>query len=738
VTGSTRARRGFRSSSGDGISTWRLARLFVGLRWRLLRNIFRRRRARGSGPGLALPLAMGLVTSVAYVGLFSQSFGAIVAVSDLAGQRAALALIVGAIAFGALAAKAASGDAVLAGSPENEFLLTRPTSLPSLVVARSLAEAVTDPFGALFLFPVLVAAALTWGLGPSAWVVAALTSMIAQIGIAALAQTAQIAVIRYARPRHRRLVWMALRLTASLTLAALWMTGTWILRAPRALADALASDPWRALIARTPGAALVWPLIDVRQNAPAGALLALALLALAATGALALAFVVARRAGMHGWEEAGAPWAEANPQVARATGRPLTAGTKDFRLIVRDRSQLLALLAAPVIFVGVQVFGAAGWDWTTANLTRVAVLAFSLCLYMATIGPLAHMQAERRSFWILRTVPVSMGRLMFAKARTWALALGGLAAAAFLSLSAGVAGASLGGRLALGAWVAVGAAGLAFIAVALACQSADLSDEQRPAIGPTTVYLFLLLGGLYNLLLTDQSPARWRWLALYAFAGWSLWSSGMKQAEDCLDPEAHRRRAVRLGDVAVLVLLTALTNRAIDRVVALAGDPGRRVAEIAALGVPALLGAAAAIYLWRRRAPTARLALVPATGAALIAGAGLGVLLGRCGYGPPPAIQLMTIPLLLGQELIFRGCLQRALQEHAGARPHSHWLARAGAAGVTVTLAALVVGGHGDALGPVLITQAGASLIWAASGRTSSSFLARAASVATLALWSGG
>jgi len=51
---------------------------------------------------------------------------------------------------------------------------------------------------------------------------------------------------------------------------------------------------------------------------------------------------------------------------------------------------------------------------------------------MATIVPLAHMGAERRAFWILRTVPVPLGRLLAAPPRVPAAAreeLGGLRAA---------------------------------------------------------------------------------------------------------------------------------------------------------------------------------------------------------------------------------------------------------------------------------------------------------------------
>ena len=62
-----------------------------------------------------------------------------------------LALVTTTIGFGSLAARAASSEAVRAGSPENEFLLARPVSLHVLVAARGLADAVVDPVGALFL-----------------------------------------------------------------------------------------------------------------------------------------------------------------------------------------------------------------------------------------------------------------------------------------------------------------------------------------------------------------------------------------------------------------------------------------------------------------------------------------------------------------------------------------------------------------------------------------------------------
>jgi len=158
-----------------------LARLLVRYRVRSTVNAVR---ARPGGP-FALLLLFGLASAAAYVGLFATALGTIGARAGRAGEGTALALMTGAIALASLTAKSA-GDGRFAGTPENEFLLARPVSLPRLVAARARAALVTDPFGTLFLLPVMLAAALAGRLPPLAALIAVATSVLAQLAISAL------------------------------------------------------------------------------------------------------------------------------------------------------------------------------------------------------------------------------------------------------------------------------------------------------------------------------------------------------------------------------------------------------------------------------------------------------------------------------------------------------------------------------------------------------------------------
>ena len=714
-----------------------LAALLIRSRLRSFRNGLR---ARGSRRTPVLATVAGLVIALAYVGLFSQAFSAIVGAVGLPEQAAALALVTGTLALGSLTAKAASSDAVRAGSAENEFLLARPVSLQALVAARGLADAVTDPMGALFLFPVLVAAAIVWRLPPAAWLLAAAISSAVQIAISMLGYAAQLAVVRVAAPARRRTVWMGLRLVAALALAAVWMVGTWVLRAPAALAAKLGAVAWWVNL--TPGGLIVAPLAAVVRGQPAFALAALGLLCLVAAAALLLAVAVARRAGMRGWEEAGAPWAEAAPVPSRRAG-PITAATKDLRLITRDGGQVLVLIAMPAIFVGIQIFGSAGWTWSTASLARISCLAYSLALYMATIGPLTHMQAERRAFWILRTVPVPLGRLFAAKARAWSLVVGGAAAFAFLPLALVMPPAAVGsiGRVVVaGLLVVGGAVSMTFLAIAMAAGGADLSDEQTTAVGPTTIYAFLLVGGLYNLVLTGDPRARLSGLGLYLFVTAAYWGAGVARAEICLDAEAVRAPRLRVADAATLLLIYALGARGFGTAAAALGTTAETTLGMQ-LGWVVLLALVALMLLRRAPPVTDRRGLAVSA----IAGALLGAATGALQRGAVPIFSGAAIPywagvalFLLAEEIIFRGVLQRSLEVGLASPASARWKTRLAAGVLTgglgiVALAMTTASSPGPQARTISLTislQIVATLARVVTGRVSAAVLARLAGLA--------
>jgi hypothetical protein len=724
-----------------GIGALRLAGLWIRFRLRFLWNGMR---ARGRGRFPLLVVTVGLALSLAYVGLFTQAFGVICAHADFAGQVTALAVVTLTIALGNLTAKAASSEAVLAGSSENEFLLTRPVALPTLVVARCLAEAATDPLGALFLLPVLIAAAATWRLSLGAVALAAVVSMLVQLGISALAQATQIAVVRFVPRARRRAAWMVLRLLALVSLASIWMLGTRVLRAPESLAALL--PPLGPLVARTPGALIVGPLAALLRGSGTDAALALAALAAATAACVGLAAAVARFAGMRGWEEAGASWADAAARPRARRGQPLTAATKDLVLITRDRGQLLALVAMPIIIVGVQLFGALGWSWSTANLVRVSHVAFSLSLYMATLGPLTHMQAERRAFWILRAVPVPIGRLLAAKARAWSVIMGALSLGAYAVMSVGAppAGAA---ALIDGALVVVGGAvAMTWLAVALAASAADLSDDARPAFGPATIYAYIFVGALYNALIGADPATRARGYVLYAFAIGSYWLDGVERANICLDAELVREQRLRLRDGATFLVVLAAGQLAVAQVVALLGDVGLAGQLVASLGLPVAVGVLAAVYLARR--PSTEEPLGIARG--LVVALGLGVAAGAVAraLGAPEAGVVASfgtrlsgwaalVLIAIGQELVLRGIIQRGVAEAlARLRGVTPPQARALAALVSLLLGLVAAGAGGSrALVFLLVSHGAAALTRAVTGRNSASILTRALALAAAVAW---
>ncbi|HEX2658984.1 MAG TPA: CPBP family glutamic-type intramembrane protease, partial [Polyangia bacterium] len=186
-----------------------------------------------------------------------------------------------------------------------------------------------------------------------------------------------------------------------------------------------------------------------------------------------------------------------------------------------------------------------------------------------------------------------------------------------------------------------------------------------------TAYLFLLLGGLTNVVFQSSPDEMARVLCVYALAIAALWRAGLDQVQACLDPEARAGKGPRLSDAAILLVLVALLPRGLIRGGASAQVPLVTLAA-ARFGVLMLLGLAAGTLLLRGvRRPGAPAKARPLLGA-LGVGVGLGVaarLIGTTGVafsapgrGSPATAMVPVVLLAITEELIFRGVVQGALE----------------------------------------------------------------------------
>jgi hypothetical protein len=697
-----------------------LCRLLIGLRLRSWRN----RLKGGPNVGTArLATLIGLLVPAAYLGLFVSAFQ-VLGQQGPGAERGGLALACTAIALASCALKIAGREAVTGAGGENEFLLARPVSLPSLVLARGLAGAVTDLYDALFLLPVLAAAALAWGLGPVALALAAVCSVLVQIAVSATAQGAQILAVRLLPPGGRRLFWTACALAAALAMASLWMAGSAVLRDPAGMSGFLGE--YRRWIEWLPGAWIAAPLTALRAGAPLAAAAWLSALLIGSTMALTLASALAALCARRGWEPAGAPWAAGLPDRPDQRRSGLTLFRKEWRVISRDRTRLITFLAMPALFVGLQVFGSAGWTWLSGDVTRVGLLAYSLAAYAATFGPLQHMGAEGPAFWILHTAPLSMGRLLAAKAAFWTCLVAALAGSVYALLIA-LAGLPVGAEaLGLGALLIAGAATVAFLAVGLATEVADLSDQRRPAVSIGTTYLFMLVAGLFNAALLQSGLDRWRALLLYLLAAAAAWGAGVARARLLFDAEATRRPALSPTLGAVGAVLLFLGERA-SRMAAAALDP--QAATWAPLPWIALVGAGLVVHRWRNRSAAPwRGGPLAAVGQATALGV-LAALAARM-FGPPASTIVPAVLLVraLVEEVAVRGLFQAGLTGAmaTGAR-------RLAVTGASVLAAWSVSGQPLSATGA--LAAVAPALTMAATGRLGAALLTRGLIEAAALAW---
>jgi hypothetical protein len=689
------------------ISSLRLARLLAHYRLRSLWNAFWHVPQRRT---MRVAWLMMLVAPVAYVGLFASAFSAIRQVAGAAEQAALLSVVCGAIVLASGLAKMASNDVVVAGSGPNEFLLTRPLSLATLLVARSLAGVVTDFFDALFLLPVLLAASLAWDLGVLGACLGLVSSVLVQVAVSAASQAGQIAVVRFVRPARRRAVWAVLGLLAALAMAGVWILGTLVVRSPARVVGPLLG--WAGVVLSSPLGPPVAPLAALATGSGAGVVWALAVLLIEVALILVLAYGFARWASADGWEHAGVPWAEAADGNSRRRNGPATPFGKEILMLARDRTRLLALAVAPAIFVGIQIFGSAGWDWIAGSPQHAAMMAFSLSAYLATAGPLAHMNSERHAFWLLRMSPFPLGRLMAWKALFWAMVVGAMASLAYLGVWIFAPLPSNAQTVSLGLLAVAGAVAVAALAVAMGCNAADLSDDRRPVVNLTTAWLFMITAALFNTALMGDGQARIRALLLFAVGVALHWMTGIENLLLAYDAEHRARRRILPGDGATMAILLCLGQK----VGTMTGAPEAVLGGAIWSG---LLLAFAVGQLWRVSGSLSSRRWWASLAVAAVAGVAVAQVLPSHAW--PPALDFALASLFLGgmaEEVIVRGLVQRSLAER--------WPSLRGqVAALLISIGvAWLAGRRSLSLISLMVAVTGA-VVWATTRRTWAAVLAR-------------
>jgi len=148
-------------------------------------------------------VVVSLVSSLAYVGLFCQAFAAMIEAPICAADGGAGLDRRHESCWAVSRPRPLAAKPCWPGSPENEFPAVASGDAAQFGRGALSVDAATDPVGALFIFPVLASAAMIEP-GSVALLVAALTSLLVQVGVSAAAQALRSLSCGSWPPRRRR------------------------------------------------------------------------------------------------------------------------------------------------------------------------------------------------------------------------------------------------------------------------------------------------------------------------------------------------------------------------------------------------------------------------------------------------------------------------------------------------------------------------------------------------------
>ena len=289
--------------------------------------------------------------------------------------------------------------------------------------------------------------------------------------------------------------------------------------------------------------------------------------------------------------------------------RPARAGMlrgilgKELLLLARDRSFLAQTIILPVVLCLFQVLlNPALFRAAADDLQHATAVAFGTGAYVVLISGARLLVGEVRSGWLLYTLPQRLDKLLFRKVVLWAGF--GTAFATIVWLLLAMRHGRPGPMDALNAAIAIAGVGI------FGCVSAGLSalgtdaTMERPRVGPSIVYLNMLLGGVY--ISAVYAPSVWQKsviVALFILVACAVWQKVRDRLPYLLDPTELPPPALGLSDALIAVFAFFATQSLLLVLLLQVPISLGAVLAISYAAAAVIVGGLSLLIFWRRRVP---------------------------------------------------------------------------------------------------------------------------------------
>ncbi len=284
--------------------------------------------------------------------------------------------------------------------------------------------------------------------------------------------------------------------------------------------------------------------------------------------------------------------------------RPMRVLGKDLLLLRRDRALLVQALVMPLFMIALQLV-------LNPTLAATAVSGFHAAVTSAValggwvlVSATMALAFEGQALWILAGAPQPLAHAIRGKVVMWAIFATGYAVAGLVVITTLL---PWPGATALADIVMVltGLPLLAVLAVGIGAAATDpQSTQPNRRVGPGSVYLYMLVMGLFSLTVNRGSAhQRLAMLVLLAVIAWALWQRLRDRLAYLFEPIDRPPRQVDLADGAwAAFAFLVLQGLIAVLLLALEVEPATSIVGAFALagGITAL---ATLLTLWRSRVP---------------------------------------------------------------------------------------------------------------------------------------